>query len=93
MKDAAANAAAIAEKAAREARRRARDLGFVLNRTAEALELSAKLAEEHAERQARTGQAGAAAKERRAATRAREASQLARARAVRCLELGGNRMP
>jgi hypothetical protein len=93
MKDAAAHAAAVAESAAREARQRARDLGFALNRTAEALELSANLAEEHAARQARTGLTEAAANELRAASRAREASALARARAVRCLELGGTRLP
>ena len=92
MDAAAGHAAGIAQEATREARQKALDVGFVLNRTAAALEQSAKLAEEYAARQARSGRPRAAAAERRAARRAHEASQLARARAVRCVELGGERM-
>lgn len=93
MNEAAARAAAIASKAGRDTRRRAQDLGFVLNRTATALEQSALLAEDHAERQMRAGKTGAAARERQVARRAREASERARARALRCLELGGAPVP
>lgn len=90
MDEAAVRAAAGAQTLARETRRGARDLGFILNRMATALEQSARLADQHAERQAQGGRPEVAAEERRAARRAREASQLARERAVRLLDLGGD---
>lgn len=90
MDEASARATAAAQTLVRETRQKGRDLGFILNRMATALEQSARLADQHAERQARGGRPEAAAEERRAARRAREASQLARARAVRLLMLGGD---
>ena len=93
MNEAAAHAAAMAERAARESRQRAQKLGLLLNRTAAALEQSAKLADEHAERQARAGREEDAAHERRAARRAHAASQRARVQALRCLELADGPTP
>ena len=58
-------------------------LNATLMRTAEALEWSARLAEEHAQREAHRGVLEAAAKERDIAYRARAAAQHARTRAAR----------
>ncbi|MGN6166600.1 MAG: hypothetical protein ACTHQQ_00315 [Solirubrobacteraceae bacterium] len=60
-----------------------KQLSAVLTRTAEALEKSAGLAEEHARRRARSGAASDAARERRAAERAHQAAERARSFAAR----------
>lgn len=66
-------------------------LGLTLTRTAEGLEASAALADEHAERHERAGRSDDAAKERRAAQHAREATQRARLRAGGWLGLSVDR--
>jgi hypothetical protein len=55
----------------------------VLERTARALEVSADLADHHAERHLKAGRAEAAAYERGVAARARNAARRARQRAAR----------
>jgi hypothetical protein len=85
--EAAKHASAAAEEAVTQTRLTARDLARLLGRTAEALERSAMLAEDHAERRERADPMMAAAEERRAAVRAREAAERARARAGEWLEL------
>jgi hypothetical protein len=90
MNDAAGRAAEIEETAAGKARLTPRDLGLTLNRTAAALQESARLAEEHAEHLARTGRGEEADEERGVARRARQASQQARSHASRYLGLDGD---
>jgi hypothetical protein len=85
--EAARQASAIAETAASQTRMTARDPASVLGRTAKALEQSAILAEQHAQRRERAGRMEAAADERRAAGRAHEAAARARARAEEWLKL------
>ena len=84
---AAKQASATAERAVNQTLMMARDLASVLARTAKALEQSATLAEEHAERRERAGRKEAAAEERRAAGRAHEAAARARAQAEEWLKL------
>lgn len=84
----ASDAGRFTENAVRQSRRVARDLAFILNRTAAALDESATLAEEHAEGKASAGRTADAERERRAARRARTASERARAHAVRCAQIG-----
>ena len=74
-------AAATAEDARESVVKRAGELSAILERTAQALEHSAEIAEEHAERRRRSGDDAAAAKEHAAATRATDAAKQARARA------------
>lgn len=62
-------------------------------RTAEALEQSAAMAEEHAERRRRAGDDEAAAKEYEAAGRAADAARRARARAEAALTTQARRTP
>jgi len=71
----------IAADAARQTRRTAVDLSMTLGRVAESLDISAVLAEEHAQRQERAGHPDVAAEERRVADGAREAARRARERA------------
>jgi hypothetical protein len=78
--EAAQQASATAGRAVSQMRTTARDLAAVLGRTAEALEQSAILAEQHAQRREQAGRPEAAAEERRAAERAHEAAARARAR-------------
>lgn len=74
-------AAAAAEDARASVMKRAGELSVILERTALALEHSAEMAEEHAERRRRSGDDAAAAKEEAAAARATNAAKQARARA------------
>jgi len=76
-----------AERAVSEKQVTERDLVSVLHRAADALEQSATLAEQHAERREQAGRQEAAAEERRAARRAHEAAAHARARAEEWLRL------
>lgn len=78
---AAAHAASVAQDLQRHTVKRAEQLSMVLRRTARALDWSAALAEEHAERHALQGDSDEAAKERAMAGRASEAAWRARARA------------
>ena len=84
-------ASAAAETAASRTRVTARDVASLLARTAEVLEHSAALAEEHAERRERAGRIDSAAEERRVAWRAHEAAARARAKAEEWLELSEGR--
>lgn len=86
----AANALAVAGQATRHMEQDARDVASVLNRTAQALEQSANLAEERARRTARAGRLRSAKEERLIASRARDASERARAQAKRFLALSGD---
>ena len=79
-------ASAAADTAASQARVTARDAASLLARTAEVLERSAALAQEHAERRERAGRPESAAEERRVAKRAYAAAARARARAEQWLE-------
>lgn len=74
-------AAAVAQDLQSQVHQRAGQLSEVLRRTARALESSAALAEEHAERREQGGRSGEAANERATAGRASEAARHARARA------------
>ena len=65
-------------------------LETVLNRTAAALEQTARLADRHAARHAAAGKADSAAAERRAAGQAREAAQRARDNAAKRARLVAN---
>lgn len=85
---AAEYAAAPAGWSQTEAYQHAEQLSEVLRRPARALESSAGLAEEHAQRQERNGRGDAAAEERRAASRARHAAARARLRAEESFKLG-----
>jgi hypothetical protein len=69
------------------------DPAAIFLRTAEALEQSAAMAEEHAERQRRSGDDEAAAKESEAAGRAADAARRARARAEAALAADGRHTP
>jgi len=68
----------------------AKQLGEVMSRTADALERSAELAEDHALRRERAGRMEDAAVERRAAERTREAAARARSEAKEWLNVGEN---
>jgi hypothetical protein len=70
-----------------ETRRRAKQLWMALSRTAEALDASAALAEEHGERRREGGHEEDAAAERSAAERAREAASRARSQAEEWLRI------
>jgi len=72
------SAAHTARLAQRKAREHAVHLSSIMRETAETLEKSATLADEHALRHERAGDRQAAAEERRVATRAREAAHRAR---------------
>lgn len=74
-------AAAIASQARVDAVERAGKLSAILKRTASALERSAAIAEEHAERHRRYGDDEGATKEHAAAARASDAAKRARAQA------------
>jgi hypothetical protein len=65
----------------------------ILSRTAAALETSAALAEDHADRHALAGRNDDAAQERQAADRARQAARRARSRAEQWLERTASREP
>ena len=69
------------EAARGEAREAALRMAATFERTAQALERSAGLADDHAQRDGQAGRHEAAAKERALADRAREAARRARARA------------
>jgi Histidine kinase-, DNA gyrase B-, and HSP90-like ATPase len=71
--DASQSASVSAELAQQQTRERALHLSRLMRRTAETLEHSAALAEEHAQRKQRAGHGEAATRERRAAGRAEEA--------------------
>lgn len=73
--------ASAAEAIYSRAYRSAEQLTAVLRHTAEALEKSAELADQHARRREQAGGIDDGADERRAATRARQAAQRARSRA------------
>jgi len=79
--EAAQQASATAGRAVSQTRTSATDVAAMLGRTAEALEQSAILAEQHAQRREAAGRKEAAAEERRAAEWAHEAAARARARA------------
>ena len=85
--EAVEQASAAAERAMSDTRVTARHGASVLSRTAEALEWSAILAEQHAQRHEQAGRQEAAAEERRAAARARDAAARARVRAENWLKL------
>jgi hypothetical protein len=74
---------AVWADAVQQARENARAVSRVLERTANALEQSARLAADHAERQQRVGRLDEARKERLAAAHAREAADRARLQAAR----------
>lgn len=76
--EAATRAAVAAQRLNAEALRRAANLSAALRRTARALEWSAALAEEQAQRRERLGRSDEAANERAVAGRASEAAQRAR---------------
>jgi hypothetical protein len=76
-------AEAVWADAVHRARKNAREVSRLLDRTANALEQSALLAADHAERQQRVGRMDEACKERLAATHAREAADRARLQAAR----------
>lgn len=78
-----------AERVTRRTRLSADRLSGVLTHIADALERTACLADEHAERCERAKKSRAAADEREAARRAREAAQRARSQAEEWLKLGG----
>jgi hypothetical protein len=73
-------------RTASQTREQAKQLASTLTRTAEALETSAALAREHAERHERAGRSDAALKERQAAEHAWEAAQRARLTAEQWLK-------
>jgi hypothetical protein len=75
----AQSAAQSAEVAQRRARERALGVALAFRHTAETLNQSAALAEEHALRHTRRGRREAAEQERRVAARARMAAEQARA--------------
>ena len=83
----AKQAAERAERAVTQTRVTARNLASVLGRTAETLEQSATLAEEHAQRREQAGRGDAAANERRAARRAHGAAARARVHAEKWLKM------
>ncbi len=83
---AAETALGAAGRLAAQTRESAGQLSSVLIHTANALETSAALADAHAERLERGGQADAGAEERRAADRARAAAQRARSQAKERLD-------
>jgi hypothetical protein len=70
-------------------RENAQHLSSVLTRTTEALEKTAAIAEQHAQRRDRAGLSDAAAEERRAADRAREYAGRARSQAEEWFKLAG----
>ena len=74
--------AAIVSRVRADAVERAAKLSAILKRTASALERSAAIAEEHAERHRRYGDDEGATKEHAAAARASDAAKRARARAA-----------
>jgi len=75
-----------ADRAARYAVETVERLSATLSRTADALDASAALAEEHGRRQQRAGRADTAAEERRVAERARKAADRAREHARELLD-------
>jgi hypothetical protein len=77
----------VAELLVGETRRRARQLWLALTRTAEALDASAALADEHGQRRGEDGHETDAAAERSAAERAREAAGRARSQAEEWLRI------
>jgi hypothetical protein len=84
---AADDAVGIARRVTAQTRENAKHLSSVLSRTANALEMSAALAESNAERLERLGRADAGAEERRAADRGQEAARRARLHAEEWLRL------
>jgi hypothetical protein len=74
-------ASAVARGARDDVLEHARKLSTILKRTASALEHSAAIAEEHAERRRRSGDDEGATREHEAAARASAAARRARARA------------
>jgi hypothetical protein len=77
----ASRAESVARKARDDAVERAGKLSSILKRTASALEHSAAIAEDHAERRRRSGDDEGCTKEHEAAARAADAARRARARA------------
>lgn len=77
-----------AEQAMSRVRRNAEHLSSLLNRTADALETTAALADAHALRREQAGLTDAAGEERRVADRARESAQRARSQAEVWLKRG-----
>src|SRR5438105_965473 len=82
-----------AERVVGRTRVSAARLSSVLSRTADALEVSAALADAHAERHQRAGRSDDATEERRTAGRAREAARRARSHAEEWLELAAGPKP
>lgn len=89
---AAERVAATGERLRTQALEQAENMSVLLRRTARALESSAALAEEHAQRHDRSGHGDTAADERRAANRARQAAARARSRADNWLKVGSESM-
>ena len=89
--DAAEGSENVAQHAAGTAREHAERLSSVLIRTAEVMEQSAALADQHADRRERAGRTDDAALEHEIADRAREAAGRARANANEYLRLAGSR--
>jgi hypothetical protein len=91
-RDAQEHARDVCAAAVQQARVTAGDVSRVLERTASALEQSARLAAVHAHRQQRAGREDSASQERVAAVRAWEAADRARAHAARfgVLAAGGS---
>jgi hypothetical protein len=90
--DAAERVAARPEQLRTQALEQAEHKSVLLRRTARALESSAALAEEHAQRHERSGRGDTAADERRAADRARQAAARAHSRADDWLRAGSESM-
>lgn len=90
--EAAKRAAASAELIQRETRQRALHTSRIMSQTAEALETSAALAEEHAIRRERAGGEGAL-EERAAAERAHEGARRARLYAERWRDIAEREKP
>lgn len=80
-------AVTVAQRAAVRAHEHAGHLSRLLTRTAAALEQTARLADEHAERRESSGQPDDAAHERELAVRARLAAHRAQSQAARWGEL------
>jgi len=79
-----------AQRAGRLTREDVEHLSLTMERTAEVLEASAALADEHAERLERAGRSDDAAKELRSAARAREGAERARSLAKEWLRSAGD---
>jgi hypothetical protein len=85
--EAAKRAAAIAEELNSTAREHAEKLSAALRRTARALEGSAAIADERADRREQAGRGAEADRERAMALRASDAAERARAQAEQLLEI------